>query len=219
MNHPLTRRQWLLRMLALPAGAWMTQFHSLAQAHRGKVKLAAVKAMQVKNIAGNCLIKIETDSGLIGYGEAGSSGPMARSRINDQLKNLLVGKDPLAIEPHFLNMISLMHPYMAHIPTISGIDIALWDLAGKITGQPVVLLGGPLRDAIRLYSHGPGNILLDPPNAKTGLNRSSPLRKALPPSRSVSIRYWECCLAVTRPRLTQTRFSVLAAASRTPVTR
>jgi L-alanine-DL-glutamate epimerase-like enolase superfamily enzyme len=167
MNCAMTRRQWLLRMLALPAGTWMAQFYSFAQAHRGKVKITAVKAMQVKNIAGNCLIKIETDSGLIGYGEAGSSGPMARSRINDQLKNLLVGKDPLAIEPHFLNMISLMHPYMAHIPTISGIDIALWDLAGKITGQPVsVLLGGPFRDAIRLYSHGPGNILMDPAKCK-----------------------------------------------------
>ena len=69
-------------MLALPAGAWMAQYHAFAQAHRGKVKITAVKAMQVKNIAGNCLIKIETDAGLIGYGEAGSSGPMARSRIN-----------------------------------------------------------------------------------------------------------------------------------------
>jgi L-alanine-DL-glutamate epimerase-like enolase superfamily enzyme len=104
----------MVASMLLPAGAWMAQFHAFAQAHRGKVKITAVKAMQVKNIAGNCLIKIETDAGLIGYGEAGSSGPMARSRINDQLKNILVGQDPLAIERHFLNMISLMHPYMAH---------------------------------------------------------------------------------------------------------
>jgi galactonate dehydratase len=79
---------------------------------------------------------------------------MARSRI-EQCKLVLVGKDPLSIERHFLSMLSFMHPYMAHIPTISGIDIALWDLAGKITGQPVnVLLGGPFRDAIKMYSHG-----------------------------------------------------------------
>ncbi len=156
MKLTIHRREWFRRMLALPAGAWMSRFHSFAQPHRGQVKITALKAMQIQNIAGNCLIKVETDAGLAGYGEAGASGPMARSRL-DQLKTVLVGRDPLAIERHFLDMISLMHPYMAHIPTISGIDIALWDLAGKITGLPVnVLLGGPFRDEIRLYSHGVG---------------------------------------------------------------
>jgi galactonate dehydratase len=59
-------------------------------------------------------------------------------------------------------MTTLMHTYMAHIPTISGVDIALWDLAGKITGQPVTrLLGGPFRDAIPMYSHGLGVDMLD----------------------------------------------------------
>ena len=68
---------------------------------------------------------------------------MARARI-ETMKPLLIGKDPMAIERHFQNMSTLMHTYIAHIPTISGIDMALWDLAGKITGLPVcVLLGGP----------------------------------------------------------------------------
>ena len=59
-------------------------------------------------------------------------------------------------------MTSLMHTYMAHIPTISGIDIALWDLAGKIIGAPVsTLLGGPFRDSIPMYSHGIGLNMLD----------------------------------------------------------
>ncbi|MBK5291357.1 MAG: mandelate racemase/muconate lactonizing enzyme family protein [Acidobacteriia bacterium] len=162
----MTRRTWMMRALALPAGAWMTRYNALAQAHRGKVKITAVKAMQIQNIAGNCLIKIETDAGLTGYGEAGVSGPMARARI-EQFKTFLVGQDPLPIEKHFHELTSLMHPYMANIPTISGIDIALWDLAGKITGQPVnVLLGGPFRDAIRLYSHGIGVNLLDAGSCK-----------------------------------------------------
>jgi galactonate dehydratase len=78
------------------------------------------------------------------------------------MKNLLIGKDPLAIEVHFQNMTSLMHTYMAHIPTISGIDIALWDLAGKIIGAPVhTLLGGPFCDSIAMYSHGIGLNMLD----------------------------------------------------------
>jgi galactonate dehydratase len=117
--------------------------------------------MAVQNIAGNCLIRIDTDSGISGYGEAGATGPMARARIKTMESHLL-GKDPLAIEVHFHNLTTLMHTYMAHVPTISGIDIALWDLAGKILEKPVnVLLGGPFRDAIPMYSHGRELDMLD----------------------------------------------------------
>jgi galactonate dehydratase len=162
----MTRRTLIRTALTLPALSTFPRLRALAQTHKGKVKITNIQAMQIRNIAGNCLIKVDTDAGLVGYGEAGSSGPMARSRI-EQIKTILVGQDPLSIERHFLNMISLMHPYMAHIPTISGIDIALWDLAGKITGQPVnVLLGGPFRDAIKMYSHGQGVKLLDPASCR-----------------------------------------------------
>jgi galactonate dehydratase len=55
-----------------------------------------------------------------------------------------------------------MHTYMAHIPTISGIDMALWDLAGKILNAPVcTLLGGPFRESIPMYSHGVNLNMLD----------------------------------------------------------
>src|ERR1700736_2478923 len=139
----MTRRNLLRLALALPAGSFLNHYKALAAPHQGKVKITAIKAMALKNIAGNCLIRVDTDSGLSGYGEAGATGPMARARI-ETMKPLLVGKDPLTIEVHFQNLTSLMHTYMAHIPTISGIDIALWDLAGKITGLPVcTLLGGP----------------------------------------------------------------------------
>ena len=137
------------------------RLNAMSASARGKVKITAIKAMQIRDIANNCLIRIETDSGLVGYGEAGSSGPMARARI-ETMKGMLIGQDPLAIEKHFHNMSSLMHTYMAHIPTVSGIDIALWDLAGKILSQPVcVLMGGPFRDSIPMYSHGIGVNLLD----------------------------------------------------------
>jgi galactonate dehydratase len=162
MNRRFTRRTWLRTLLTSTATAFPV-LHAQAQGQRRKVKITDIKAMQVANIAGNCLIRIDTDAGLTGYGEAGVSGPMARARIA-QFKPMLVGQDPLSIERHFQNLTSLMHPYMANIPTVSGIDIALWDLAGKITGQPInVLLGGPFRDRIRLYSHGDAvnNQLLD----------------------------------------------------------
>jgi len=50
-------------------------------------------------------------------------------------------------------MSTMTHTYIAHIPTVSGVDMALWDLAGKILEVPVyTLLGGPLRDRIPLYT-------------------------------------------------------------------
>src|SRR5437588_5209515 len=145
-----TRRDMIRLAVALPAAGAFSRLHAFAEPHLNRVKITDIRAMAIKNIAGNCLIRIDTDSGLTGYGEAGSTGPMARARIAT-MKPLLVGKDPLAIEVHFHNMTTLMHTYMAHIPTISGIDMALWDLAGKILEKPVCsLLGGPFRDAIRM---------------------------------------------------------------------
>lgn len=157
----LSRRTLLRALAALPATTLFPRFQALAAPDAGKLKITAVKAMAIKNIANNCLIKIETDSGLVGYGEAGASGPMARARI-ETMRGLLIGKDPLAIEVHFHQMTSLMHTYMAQIGVISGIDMALWDLAGKVLNKPVcVLMGGPFRDAIPMYSHGLGFNMLD----------------------------------------------------------
>ena len=157
----MTRRTLLKLALAAPAGAWLTRYQALAAPYAGKVKITAIKAMQLTFGANNTLVKIETDAGVAGYGEAGASGPMARARIQT-MERFLLGQDPLAIERHFHEMSTLMHTYMAHIPTVSGIDLALWDLAGKILDQPVYrLLGGPFRTEIPMYSHGPGGDMLD----------------------------------------------------------
>ena len=156
-----TRRELVRFALALPAGALLSNLKLLAAPLAGKVKITGIKAMGLTNIAGNCLIRIDTDSGLTGYGEAGATGPIARARI-ETMKPLLIGKDPLAIEVHFQRMSSLMYNYVAHIPTVSGIDIALWDLAGKILNLPVsTLLGGGFRETVPMYSHGIGLNMLD----------------------------------------------------------
>ena len=166
-----TRREMLRLAVTLPVGALFTRYRALAQPHLNRVKITGIRAMQIRNIAGNCLIRVDTDGGLTGYGEAGATGPMARARI-ETMKQYLIGKDPLAIEVHFQNLTSLMHTYMAHIPTISGIDIALWDLAGKIIGLPVSnLLGGPFRDSIHMYSHGIGLDMLDPASCRAFAQR------------------------------------------------
>src|SRR4051812_8612278 len=157
----MTRRDLIRMAVALPAAGLFGRFRAMAAPELKKVKITNVRAMAIQNIAGNCLIRIDTDAGLTGYGEAGSTGPMARARIAT-MRNLLIGKDPLTIEVHFHNMTSLMHTYMAHVPTISGIDMALWDLAGKILNAPVsTLLGGPFRESIPMYSHGMGFNMAD----------------------------------------------------------
>jgi galactonate dehydratase len=161
MLKSLSRRDLLKIAVALPAAGLFARYKAMAAANVNRVKITNICAMAIKNIAGNCLIRIDTDSGVTGYGEAGATGPMARARI-ETMKSLLIGKDPLTIEVHFHNMTTLMHTYMAHIPTISGMDIALWDLAGKLLGAPIsTLLGGPFRDAIPMYSHGINLDMLD----------------------------------------------------------
>src|ERR1700756_1881675 len=167
----LSRRDLIRLAVALPTAGLFSRYRALAAPAVNRVKIPDILAMAIQNIAGNCLIRIDTDSGLTGYGEAGATGPMARARIAT-MRPMLVGKDPLTIEGHFNKMTSLMHTYMAHIPTISGIDMALWDLAGKILGAPVsTLLGGPFRDAIPMYSHGIGVDMLDPASCRDWAQR------------------------------------------------
>jgi galactonate dehydratase len=155
------RRDLMRYAMLLPAGALFSHFKLLAEPLAGKVKITDIKAMGLDHIAGNCLIRIDTDSGLTGIGEAGATGAIARARI-ETIKPLLIGKDSLAIEVHFQQMSSMMYNYVAHIPTVSGIDIALWDLAGKILNRPVnELLGGRFRETIPMYSHGENLNMLD----------------------------------------------------------
>ena len=147
-----TRRDFLRMALALPAGLWLARYKALAAPLRGAVKITSIKALQLDFEGDGCLVKIETDAGITGYGETGVDGATARARI--PLLHL-VGADPLAIEGHFQAMAGAIHPFRPIIPLISGIDIALWDVAGKILDLPVYkLMGGPLRDGVLLYSHG-----------------------------------------------------------------
>jgi L-alanine-DL-glutamate epimerase-like enolase superfamily enzyme len=137
-----------------PSSQIPTPTHSAAH---GQVKITAIKAMQLNDL--RTLIKVETDAGIEGYGECHGSGSFARAAIAGleglRLPHLgLIGKDPLAIGVHFHNMFYAYPQRGRVVRILSGIDIALWDLAGKLLGQPVSkLLGGNFRDEIKLYSH------------------------------------------------------------------
>jgi len=110
------------------------------------------------------IIKVFTDEGIIGIGEVDSSPHVIRSIINTPsshiyargLKEILVGEDPLEIEKLWKKMYDLSLYFGrrgAGIHAISGIDIALWDIAGKYYNQPVYkLLGAHYRDKIEGYA-------------------------------------------------------------------
>ena len=70
----MTRRNFMQLAVALPAGASFSRLHAFADPQRGQLKITDVKAMAINNIAGNCLIRVDTDAGITGYGEAGQAG-------------------------------------------------------------------------------------------------------------------------------------------------
>ena len=149
-----SRRDFLRLAASLPAGAWLASYRALAAPAEKLVKITAIRALGLDNVGDGCLIRIDTDAGLTGYGEAGVSANMARARIA-LLGRQLIGQDPLAIERLFYLMTAPQNPFVPQIPLVSGIDIALWDLAGKILGYPVYrLIGGPMRKAVPIYAHG-----------------------------------------------------------------
>jgi L-alanine-DL-glutamate epimerase-like enolase superfamily enzyme len=150
-----SRRNFFGSLMVLPAGLWMSNFNALCGSSSAskQVKITAIKAIQLDFEHDGCLLKIETDAGLVGYGETGVTSNVARAFLLG--RNFLIGADPLSIGTHFFNMTAPVHPLFAPMALISGIDIALWDLAGKILDQPVYkLLGGPFRKGCPMYSHG-----------------------------------------------------------------
>lgn len=102
------------------------------------------------------LVRISTDDGIEGIGCTVPAG--ARIIIEEHFRHLLVGQDPFDVEKLWDQMFRSSLPYGRKglpIMAISGIDIALWDIIGKATGQPVWrLLGGATKETIPVYSTG-----------------------------------------------------------------
>ncbi len=103
------------------------------------------------------LIKVTTDEGLVGWGETTLEGrPKSTWAAVEEMSGYLLGKDPLRIEHHWQHLYrsAFFRGGPVVMSAISGIDQALWDLAGKFYGVPTYrLLGGEVRDRIRVYAH------------------------------------------------------------------
>src|ERR1700726_1143461 len=106
---------------------------------------------------GGLLVEIETDERVIGLGEAGVGGGITRDVIDKVVAPLLRGEAPLLIEYLWQKMFARTRQYGRRglvMQAISGIDVALWDIAGKIAKLPVYRLLGACRDRVEAYASG-----------------------------------------------------------------
>ena len=127
-----------------------------------RLKITDVKSFGVTVDAASdrpyVFVKIETDQGVVGWGEATLEGKAAGTMATVQdLRDFLIGQDPMPVE-HLWQSI-YVHSFYRAGPVLgsalSGVDQALWDIRGKVLGQPVWrLLGGRKADRLPAYASG-----------------------------------------------------------------
>ena len=103
------------------------------------------------------LIKVKTDEGITGIGEAYHGAGVHQIAVDERLTKPLLGQDPRNVDKLFRDMMNSMSAsgfYQgAVMSAISGIESALWDITGQAAGVPIwQLLGGKFRDKIRIYN-------------------------------------------------------------------
>ena len=146
------------------------------------MKITGVEAIYVRlpEVAEQCdsgqdalIVKVHTDAGITGLGEV-DSAPLAAKQVIEGpyshttatgLKHLLIGEDPFQTE-YLWHKMYQGNIYAGRrgigIHAISGIDLALWDILGKVCGVPCSKLwGGPVRDHVRTYCHLGGGRMED----------------------------------------------------------
>lgn len=117
-----------------------------------RIRVTALRAIPV---GAKGYVKIETNMGLTGWGEINNMQTRIACDLAESLGEMIIGENPTRIEHHWQRL------FRAHrnlrggglmVHSISGIDMALWDIAGKLHGVPVYrLLGGPTRDKVWMY--------------------------------------------------------------------
>ncbi len=104
-----------------------------------------------------CLVKVVTENGAYGWGEGYGPAIVIKAGI-ELLKPLVIGCNPLGTSAIWQKLYLKTLDYARSgtlMASISAIDVALWDLKGKLLGQPVhILLGGKRRDTVRVYATG-----------------------------------------------------------------
>jgi L-alanine-DL-glutamate epimerase-like enolase superfamily enzyme len=123
------------------------------------------QAMEVHGVRFLCLLKITTDEGLVGWSDVETQPHVGRQIVTapsggqigfESLRSALIGEDPLERERLWQKMIRYLAYYGrqgAGMHMISGVDIALWDIAGKAFNQPICkLLGAQYHHSVKAYA-------------------------------------------------------------------
>jgi galactonate dehydratase len=152
----VNRRQILGTAGALAAGGMLLGGGAAAGAQaQDRASAIRITGLRASPAGAKAYVKVETNRNVTGWGEVTGLEPRVACTLAESLRELLVGENPTRIE-HLWQKLFRSHrdmrggPFMTH--TISAIDMALWDITGKLHGVPVYrLLGGPCRDRIRIY--------------------------------------------------------------------
>ena len=140
------------------------------------MKITAIETLRTEEFANVIWVRIHTDAGVIGLGETFYGAAAIEAQIHDTFAARVLGRNPLHIEAIHREMLNLP---MAQSSTgveyraASAIDIGLWDLFGKVCGQPVhQMLGGLCRDRQRIYNTCAGTKYVRSTNIKPVSNWS-----------------------------------------------
>ena len=120
----------------------------------GSIKITDLKCAIIGN---NPTVRIVTDQGISGYGQAESTKPYLKPMVLFY-KRYLLGEDPTDVARIMLK-IRRMGAFKPWGAAVSAIEVALWDIAGQVAGLPVYkLLGGKIRDRVRVYGNSINNV-------------------------------------------------------------
>ncbi len=107
------------------------------------------------------LVEVETDEGLTGWGECFGAGNIAvanKGIVEKVIQPMVLGMDPMDRDVIWHKVYNLMRDHGQKgmpLQALSGVDIALWDIAGKIAGLPICkLIGGLHRQKVDVYGYG-----------------------------------------------------------------
>lgn len=157
-----------------------------------------IQSLRGFRVGTKAYLKIETNRGIVGWGEVTGLEPHVAVALAHSLFELLDGENPTRIE-HLWQKLYRSHrdmrggPFMTHV--ISAIDMALWDITGRAWDVPVHrLLGGPTRDKIRVYptpkahkvgTGGPHPYSGDPPDIERLVKMIKETRERVGPNGTV----------------------------------
>jgi galactonate dehydratase len=119
------------------------------------MKITALETIRIAERPNLIWLQVHTDEGLVGLGETFFGASTVEAHVHDYIAPRVIGRDPLAIDALSTDLIGYLgfRSSGAEVRGNSAFDIALWDIFGKATGQPIAqLLGGFTRREIRTYN-------------------------------------------------------------------